>query len=486
MKTGNAPLRNGDFRRVAYRRKTAQALRQQASGRFLVAAFREQARRFGTERPRPQMLVVAFDRPLDFLIEIKPPDGRQPSLLVSRQHVEHPRIGIDGAAETIPQRDVHRPLHRRVRRFDVPLRVMVEREPAHTPYGDFGFRFGIDHAEHVVDELQRLLMPPHVQEHHRQLPFPPQDLETVLAELRCPFGRLEDAYRLMETPQIHGGRTRVQREHFRLEPAFPQLRVLQGHLKRGEGFPEMTVPEVEHAHKILRLPPGPGLVQLKQRRLALGVQLMHTLRRAFRRHVFKAGLHQMQQGRHAGVPLLLGCLKGSGGDLPCLTMAFGEIHGNVASRERQLHEGLFLTGGGTRRAPSAQQPQDKAIAGDGPARLGTVQQRVDESQQKGTGFEVLPFVKGGGHISDLGAHLPPCVPHLQFRNAPGRYHDPGGAIRVGLELAALLQIRDDRLKLLQGNFQDLGTGLRAEAAGDQRKHFHDEQGEGREVHCSLL
>ena len=63
---------------------------------------------------------------------------------------------------------------------------------------------------------------------------------------------------------------------------------------------------------------------------------------------------------------------------------------------------------------------------------------------------------------------------------------PGGAIRVGLELAALLQIRDDRLKLLQGNFQDLGTGLRAEAAGDQRKHFHDEQGEGREVHCSLL
>ena len=77
MKTGNAPLRNGDFRRVAYRRKPAQALRQQASGRFLVAAFREQARRFGTERPRPQMLVVAFDRPLDFLIEIKPPDGRQ-------------------------------------------------------------------------------------------------------------------------------------------------------------------------------------------------------------------------------------------------------------------------------------------------------------------------------------------------------------------------------------------------------------------------
>ena len=57
MKTGNAPLRNGDFRRVAYRRKTAQALRQQASGHFLVAAFREQARRFGTERPRPQMLV---------------------------------------------------------------------------------------------------------------------------------------------------------------------------------------------------------------------------------------------------------------------------------------------------------------------------------------------------------------------------------------------------------------------------------------------
>ena len=85
------------------------------------------------------------------------------------------------------------------------------------------------------------------------------NLETVLAELRRPFGRLEDAYRLMETPQIHGGRTRIQREHFRLEPAFPQLRVLQGHLKRGEGLPEMAVPEVEHAHKILRLPPGPGL-----------------------------------------------------------------------------------------------------------------------------------------------------------------------------------------------------------------------------------
>ena len=79
MKTGNAPLRNGDFRRVAIAVKPRRLSASQASGRSLSSAFRERRRRFGTERPRPQMLVVAFDRPLDFLIEIKPPDGRSPA-----------------------------------------------------------------------------------------------------------------------------------------------------------------------------------------------------------------------------------------------------------------------------------------------------------------------------------------------------------------------------------------------------------------------
>lgn len=76
MKTDNVSLYNGDFRRTTYRHEAAQALRQRAFSRFLVAAFRKQAYRFGAGYPRPQMLVVAFDRSLDFLIKIKPPDGR--------------------------------------------------------------------------------------------------------------------------------------------------------------------------------------------------------------------------------------------------------------------------------------------------------------------------------------------------------------------------------------------------------------------------